>query len=83
MPKISECSLEVAIESALLQNGPGHIMKDRPPRKCARFGQLVAHCSLRDPGAREALPTLRFGRQIGGTSDRRSVRFPVPDSSAL
>lgn len=34
-------------------------LRDRPLRECAQLGQLVAHCSLRAPGAREGLPTLR------------------------
>ena len=37
--------------------------KDRPLRECAYLGQLVAHCSLRAPGAREALPTVRGLRE--------------------
>jgi len=39
------------------------LLKNRPPRECARIGQLVAHCSLRAPGAREGLPTLREVRE--------------------
>lgn len=39
------------------------LLKDRPPRECALLGQLVANCSLRAPGAREGLPTLRELRQ--------------------
>lgn len=34
-------------------------LKDRPLRDCAHLGQLVASCSLRAPGARDGLPTLR------------------------
>ncbi len=34
-------------------------LKDRPLRDCAHLGQLVASCSLRAPGARAGLPTLR------------------------
>ena len=40
------------------------LLKDRPLRECARLGQLVAHCSLRAPGAREGLPALRELRQV-------------------
>jgi ribokinase len=39
------------------------LLKDRPLRECARLGQLVANCSLRAPGAREALPSLRELRE--------------------
>jgi len=39
------------------------LLKDRPLRDCACLGQIVAHCSLRAPGAREGLPTLRELRQ--------------------
>jgi ribokinase len=38
-------------------------LKERPLRDCACLGQLVAHCSLRAPGAREGLPTLRELRE--------------------
>ncbi len=33
-------------------------LSNRPLLECARLGQVVAHCSLRAPGAREALPDL-------------------------
>ncbi len=39
------------------------LLTDRPLRECAHLGQLVAHCSLRAPGAREGLPTLREVQQ--------------------
>jgi ribokinase len=39
------------------------LLKDRPLRECARIGQLVAHCCLRAPGARERLPALRELRE--------------------
>jgi ribokinase len=49
------------------------LLRDRPPRECACIGQLVAHCSLRAPGAREGLPTLRelreaYRRHFGAAS---------------
>jgi sugar/nucleoside kinase (ribokinase family) len=34
-------------------------LTDRPLAECARMGQVVAHCSLSAPGAREALPDLK------------------------
>ncbi len=39
------------------------ILKGSPLRECAHLGQLVASCSLRAPGAREGLPTLREVRE--------------------
>jgi ribokinase len=39
------------------------LLKDSPLRECARLGQLVASCSLRAPGARAGLPTLRELRE--------------------
>jgi ribokinase len=38
-------------------------LKDRPLRDCAHLGQLVASFSLRAPGARAGLPTLRELRE--------------------